>query len=93
MIARRKQLGCHLWLLQKNFLEKKKVENYAVLVVKMLKEKLHFINSHLDHFPENLGDVSEEQGEKVHQDLKTIKDRYQARWDKHMIADNCWCIN
>ena len=41
--------------------------------------KLHYINSHLDQFPENLGDVSEEQGERFHQDLKTIDDCYQGR--------------
>ena len=40
---------------------------------------LHFINSHLDQFPENLRDMSEEQGEWFHQHLKTIEDRYQER--------------
>ena len=54
--------------------------------------KLHYINSHLDQFPENLGDVSEEQGERFHQDLKTIEDRYQGRWDIHLMADYCWGI-
>jgi len=28
--------------------------------------KLHFLHSHLDYFPENLGDYSEEQGERFH---------------------------
>ena len=56
----------------KNFLGNKKGENYADLVDKMLEAfcdlgckmsiKLHYINSHLDQFPENLGNVSEEQG-------------------------------
>ena len=36
--------------------------------------KLHFVNSHLGQFSENLGDVSEEQGEQFHQDLKIIED-------------------
>ncbi|GBP10269.1 hypothetical protein EVAR_77656_1 [Eumeta japonica] len=31
--------------------------------------KLHFLHSHLDRFPENLGDMSEEQGERMRQDL------------------------
>ncbi|GBP38254.1 hypothetical protein EVAR_18134_1 [Eumeta japonica] len=32
--------------------------------------KLHYLHSHLDHYPENLGDLSEEQGERFHQDIK-----------------------
>ena len=86
----------------KNFFGNKKAENYADLVDEMLEAfcdlgckmsiKLHYINSHLDQFPENLGDVSEEQGERFHQDLKTIEGRYQGRWDIHMMADYCWGI-
>ena len=36
--------------------------------------KLQFLNSHLDRFPENPGDVTYEQGERFHQDLKTIEE-------------------
>jgi hypothetical protein len=32
--------------------------------------KLHFLHSHLDYFQENIGFLSEEQGERFHQDLK-----------------------
>jgi len=35
--------------------------------------KLHFLASHLDYFPPNLGAVSEEQGERFHQDLKDVE--------------------
>jgi hypothetical protein len=28
---------------------------------------VHFLNAHLDYFPENLGAVSEEHGERFHQ--------------------------
>ena len=69
-------------------IKNKKAENYSDLVDEMLEAfcdlvckmsiKLDYINSHLDQFPENLGDVSEEQGERFHQDLKTIEDRYQG---------------
>jgi hypothetical protein len=38
--------------------------------------KLHFLASHLDYFPPNLGAVSEEQGERFHQDLKHVERRY-----------------
>lgn len=34
--------------------------------------KIHFL-----YFSDNLGVVSEEQGERIHQDLKVIKKRYQ----------------
>ena len=45
---------------------------------------LHFLHSHLYDFPENLGAVSDEQGERFHQDLNTMEHRYQGRWDKMM---------
>ena len=32
--------------------------------------EVHFLDSYLDRFPENLGDVSDEQGERFHQDIK-----------------------
>lgn len=54
--------------------------------------KIHFLDSHIDYFPENLGDFSEEQGERFHQDLKDIEKRYQGVWDEHMMADYCWCL-
>ncbi len=52
--------------------------------------KVHFLFSHLDRFPGNLGDYSEEQGERFHQDIKTMEERYQGKWDEHMMADYCW---
>jgi len=41
--------------------------------------KLHYFHSHIDFFPENLGDVSEEQGERFHQDIQEIERRYQGK--------------
>lgn len=52
--------------------------------------KLHFLDSHIEYFPENLGHFSEEQGERFHQDLKNVEKRYQGIWDEHMLADYCW---
>ena len=85
-----------------NFLGYKNIDNYEVLVTRMLLAfhdlgckmsiKIHFLNSHLDKFPENLGAVSDEQGERFHQDLMTVEERYQGRWNKHMMADHCWSI-
>ncbi|EFN78793.1 hypothetical protein EAI_16704, partial [Harpegnathos saltator] len=39
--------------------------------------KLHFLHSHLDYFPENLEDYSEEQGERFYRDIKEMECRYQ----------------
>ena len=48
--------------------------------------KFHFLFSHLDTFPDNMGDVSDEQGERFHQDIKEMEERYQGRWDADMMA-------
>ena len=53
---------------------------------------VHFLHSHLDYFPENLGAFSEEQGERFHQDIKVIEKRYQGKWNISMIADYCWSL-
>jgi hypothetical protein len=37
---------------------------------------VHFPNVHLDYFSENLGGVSEEQGERFNQDIKEMETRY-----------------
>ena len=54
--------------------------------------KLHFSHSHLARFPKNLSDVSDEQGERFHQDISDMGVRYQERWDAFMLADYCWSI-
>ena len=84
----------------KNFLGNDRVDNYKEIVNNMLGNfrtlgihmsiKVHFLHNHLNRFPENLGDVSDEQGERFHQDIKTIEGRYQGRWDIKMMADYCW---
>ena len=54
--------------------------------------KLHYLHSHLTRFPENLGDVSDEQGERFHQDISDMEVRYQGRWDTITLADYYWSI-
>ena len=49
--------------------------------------EVYFLHSHLDRFPDNLGDLSEEQGERFHQDMKIMEERYQGRWNVYMMAD------
>ena len=53
---------------------------------------MHFLNLHLARFPDNLGAMSDEQGERFHQEIKTMETRYQGRWDAAMVADYCWCL-
>ena len=87
----------------KNFLGKKKTGNHGALVSNVLSAfhdlgckmsiKVHFLFSLLDKFPDDLGAVGEEQEETFHQDLMAVKERYQGRWDRHMLADYCWSIN
>ena len=54
--------------------------------------KVHFLHNHLDRFSANCGDVSDEQGDSFHQDIKEMETRYQGRWDARMMADYCWSI-
>ena len=88
--------------IKRNFLGSKKAEHYEELVSRLLGSYqqlgcnmsiiVHFLFSHLDKFPDNLGDHSDEQGERFHQDLKVMEDRYKGRWDISMLADYCWSI-
>ena len=36
--------------------------------------------------------IGDEQGERFHQDLKFMEDRYKGRWDISILADYCWSI-
>lgn len=54
--------------------------------------KIHFLHSHLEFFPENLGMVSDEQGERFHQDIQLMERRYQGSWNASMMADYCWML-
>lgn len=86
----------------KNFLGNVKARNYKELVTELLVSyqelgcnmsiKVHYLKNHLDLFPANLGAVSDEQGERFHQDIKVMEARYQGRWDEHMMADYCWSL-
>jgi len=71
--------------LVKNVLGNHKAPNYVDLFEDMLTQyqemganmsiKVYYLRSILDRFPENLGDFSEEQGERFHQDIKVMEDR------------------
>jgi len=54
--------------------------------------KIHFLESHLDFFRENLGEVSDEHSERFHQDILAMEKRYQDKWTSSMLADYCWTM-
>jgi len=41
--------------------------------------KIHFLHSHLDFFPERSGAVSDENGERFHQDISSVEKRYRGK--------------
>lgn len=49
--------------------------------------KVHVLHSHLDFFAENLGDVSDEHGERFHQDISVMEKHFKGKWNPGMLAD------
>lgn len=86
----------------KNFLGNYKSPQYVNIVKSMLQAyqkmgckmslKIHFLQSHLDFFPQNMGAVSDEHGERFHQDIASFEKRYQGKWEPSLLADYCWSI-
>lgn len=82
------------------FLGNHRAENAELLVNNLLNAykkmgcrmslKIHFLHSHFSFFPSNLGAVSDEQGERFHQDVKRFEERFQGRWGSAMLGDYCW---
>ncbi|XP_022900735.2 uncharacterized protein [Onthophagus taurus] len=89
-------------LIVSDFLGNNKSPNYETIVENLLQNyakmgvnmslKIHFLHSHLNFFPENLGDVSDEHGERFHQQMKNIERRYQGNWDERMMGDYIWFL-
>ncbi|UYV83522.1 K02A2.6-like [Cordylochernes scorpioides] len=86
----------------KNFLGSVKVENYRDIVNDLLLSykalrcnmslKTHFLHSHLDFFPDNLGAVSDEHSERFHQDISSMEKRYQGA-DVNIIPQEIYFKN
>lgn len=84
------------------FLGNNKEPNYKELVSNMIKAyqkmgcrmspKMHYLHSHIDFFHGNLGSTSEEHGERFHQDIMRMEQRYQGHWDSAMMGDYIWSI-
>lgn len=84
------------------FLGNKRDDDYKQVVDNMLLSyqklgcnmslKLHLLHSHLDFFPDNCGAVSDEHGERFHQQIAAFERRYQGKWNAAMLADYCWSL-
>ena len=82
------------------FLGNYRAENYKELVQEMknsfcamrcrMSLKLHMLDAHLDKFKDNMGNYSEEQGERFHQDVKEVERRYQGHYNEKMMGDHIW---
>lgn len=87
-------------LVIENFLGNKRAANYKELITNMLNSfekikvsmslKLHLLHQHVDWFKENNGKVSDEQGERFHQQIKRIEDRFHGRPVENMLAEFVW---
>ena len=91
-----------LKLVAENFLGNHKAENYIEIVENMIEAfrrlgsrmslKLHFLHSHLEFFPDNLGAVSDEHGENFHQDIAVVETRYKGKSSANMVGNYCWFL-
>ena len=84
------------------FLGNTRVPNYQAYIEKLLKSyedmgcrmslKIHFLHSHLNFFRPNLGAVSDEHGERFHQDITKMESNYQGKWNPSMMGDFSWMV-
>ena len=81
------------------FLGNIRVPDYQACIEKLLKSyvdmgfrmslKIHFLHSHLNFFPPNLGVVRDEHGEKFYLDITKMESNYQGKWNPGMMGDFC----
>ena len=84
------------------FLGNTRVPDYQACIEKLLKSyedmgcrmslKIHFLHSHLNFFPPNLGAVCDEHGESFHRDITKMERNYQGKWNPGMMGDFCWML-
>ena len=67
------------------FLGNKRDDNYIQLVTVLL-QKYHQLGCNMSL---SCGVVSDEHGERFHQDISVMEKRYQGRWNESMLADYC----
>jgi hypothetical protein len=54
--------------------------------------KIHYLHSHLDFFLANLRAVSDKHGERFHQQISVMENRYQGNFNPNMMGDYCWFL-
>lgn len=84
------------------FLGNYRADNYQEIIADMITAfknmhvnmslKIHFLDDHLDFFPDNCGDYSDEQGERFHKDIAVIEQRFKGKNSAHMLGEYCWSI-
>ena len=84
------------------FLGNTRVPDYQACIEKLLKSyedmecrmslKIHFVHSHLNFFPPNLGAMSDEHGERFHLDITKMESSYQGKWNPGMMGDFYWML-
>ena len=86
----------------RDFLGNTRVPDYQACIEKLLKSyedmgcrmslNIHFLHSHLNFFPPNLGAMSDEHGERFHQEITKMESNYQDKWNPGMMGDFCWML-
>jgi len=51
--------------------------------------KVHFLDYHLEFFPENLEAVNNKHIQQFHQNISSMAKWYQGKWSPSMLADDC----
>ena len=84
------------------FLENHKAEKYCDMLADLVQSykavgcnmslKVSFLDSHLDFLPEKIGAVSDEHGERFHQEISSTEKRCQGKWSSSILADYCWTL-
>ena len=87
-------------MIVEGFLGNHQRDDYAMVVSNLIESyekrgcrmslKLQFLHSHLDFFRDNLENVSEEYGERFHQDIQVMEKHYKGRWNDAVMADYVW---
>ena len=81
----------------KGFLGNTRVPDYQACIEKLLKSyedmgcrmslKIHFLHSHLNFFPPNHGEVSDEHGGRFHQDGEQLSRQMEPRHNGRLLLD------
>lgn len=83
-----------------NFLGNHRAPNYEEVIGDMLASfrrlkinmtpKIHYLHQHLDFFKDDLGKISDEHGERFHQQIKVFEERFQGKPIENMLAEYVW---